>query len=142
MNYYVSRMKDISITTINEFETEDANGTKKYSRMIIEEGYRANIWYPFAKFGFIIERADSFYEACTNTMSEFKKRYAYNSTIIDMYNKYKETKEYVEVFLPEKDVIYIRAQTISDTWRTNYDGSHCSQYYKLIGFRIAPRNEI
>ena len=56
--------------------------------------------------------------------------------------KYKETKEYVEVFLPEKDVIYIRAQTVSDTWRTNYDGSHCSQYYKLIGFRIAPRNEI
>ena len=28
MDYYVSRMKDVSITTINEFETEDENGTK------------------------------------------------------------------------------------------------------------------
>lgn len=35
MDYYVSRMKDISITTINEFETEDANGTKEYVEVLV-----------------------------------------------------------------------------------------------------------
>lgn len=140
MDYYVEKLSDVSVTSICEFETENLEGIKKYSRMIVEEGYRARIWYMFAKFGFIIERADFSYDAIT--MSEFKKICRYNSNIMDMYDKYKETKKEMDIFLRDKDVIYIKAQVASDLGQSNYDGSHCSRFYKLIGFKIKPRNKI
>ena len=40
--------------------------------MIIEEGFRAKIWYLYAKFSFILERTDWQYD--DYTMSEFKKK--------------------------------------------------------------------
>ena len=71
-----------------------------------------------------------------------KKKYINNPAIKDAYYKYKNTKKTIEILLSENDVIHIRAQSDIDKLLTNYDGSHCTHYYKLTGFIITTTTPI
>lgn len=139
MDYYVKYIEDITPNKISEFEESFADGKKKYSRLIIDEGYRQKIWYPFAKFSIVFERTKQSYKEIT--LTEFKKMYKFLPVITKYYDKYRDTKEMVKIQLDDSETIFIKAQSMKDLYLPNYDGSHCRQYYRLSSFIISPRDE-
>lgn len=138
MDYYMKNLNALTTNEISEFEKVNSDGKKEYTRLIIDEGYRQKIWYPYAKFSFVLERTEENCKAVT--LTELKKTYIFNSLISEYYEKNKDTKEEVEIKLDNNHAICIRAQSVRDVQVSNYDGSHCGQYYKITGFIISPRN--
>jgi len=132
---------------VEEFEKRDEASKKLYDRLIILD--TCNDRFEYSKFGYIIERAKGIGSASL-TFSKLKKNGIYIPTILKYSSKRKETfeEEYMDIMLPEDEVIYFEAQGENDrhgfykkfetsgiiSEEKNY--GDCSYCYKIIGFRI------
>ena len=138
---------------VDEFEKCDEDGTKRYDRLVILEAYRDKFCYGHPKFGFIIKREEETNEK-TFAISLMKYNGIFNSIISKYWDKRDELGKEgcIDIMLPEDESIHLKAEGSID--RTGfhklygYNGEivsqknygDCSFFYKIVGFRISPRN--
>lgn len=135
--YHIDDLKSATTVRLSIFQ-EKVDGTFEYDKLVIDEGYRGTVYHDKPKFGFVFERVDKIATKDNSwTMTQFKKYITYMDFMTDCYRKLKN--EDCTIDIPEDKQVYIRAQTGSDIYDSQFDGAHCSLVLKLVSFRCVKR---
>ena len=138
MEYHIDNLKSVTVARLTVFQEEE-KGTFKYERLVIDDGYGTAWNMKKPKFGFVFERVDKMRVGSRcYTMTKFKACVQY----LELVNRYYDSvdNDNAEIFIDEEEQIYVQAQILSDICNSNFGGSDCSLYLKLIGFRCIKKD--